>query len=98
MASLTKLEVIGNKFISVYPNPVTSGQFKITFDKSTAGEYRIALTDLQGRFIDSKVVYIKSPGQVENFQLRSKQAAGVYMIKITDSGNKHVFADKLIVE
>ncbi len=96
--SLTNLEVIGNKYISVYPNPVTGGQFKITFDKKSAGEYKVALTDLQGRVIDNKIVYIKSPGQVENFQLRRKQAAGVYMIKITDSGNKSVFADKLVVE
>ncbi len=96
--SLASLEVIGNKYISVYPNPVTGGQFKITFDKKSAGEYKVALTDLQGRIIDNKIVYVKSPGQVENFQLRSKQAAGVYMIKITDSGNKSVFADKLVVE
>ncbi|MEO8110421.1 MAG: T9SS type A sorting domain-containing protein [Ginsengibacter sp.] len=96
--ALTNFEVIGNRFISVYPNPVTDGQFKITFDKKSTGEYKIALTDLQGRAIANKIVYIKAPGQVENFQLRSKQAAGVYMIKITGSDNKSVFADKLVVE
>ena len=97
-AALNNLETIGNKYISVYPNPVTNGQFKITFDKESTGEYKVALTDLQGRIIANKIVYVKAPGQVENFQLRSKQAAGVYMIKITGSDNKSVFADKLVVE
>ncbi len=97
-ASLINSEVIGNKFISVYPNPVSNGQFKITFDNNLAGKYKIALTDLQGRLIDSKDVYIKSRGQVEGFQLHKKQASGMYMIKITDAVNKAVFADKLVIE
>ena len=96
--SLISSEVIGNKFISVYPNPVSNGFFKVTFENNPVGEYKVALTDLQGRTIDNKVVYVKVAGQVENFQLQRKQAAGVYMIKVTDSGNKAVFTDKLIVE
>lgn len=96
--SLISSEVIGNKFISVYPNPVSNGFFKVTFENNSVGEYKVAVTDLQGRIIDNKVVYVKGAGQVENFQLQRKQAAGVYMIKVTDSGNKAVFADKLIVE
>jgi hypothetical protein len=96
--TLANIEVIGNKFISVYPNPVSNGQFKITFDNNPAGQYKISLTDLQGRFIDTKMVYIKAHGQVEDFQLHKKQAAGMYMIKITNATNKSVFADKLIVE
>jgi len=96
--TLSNMEVIGNRLISIYPNPVSNGQIKITFDGNAAGKYKIALTDLQGRFIDSKDVYIKGAGQVENFQMRTKQASGVYMIKITDAGNKSIFADKLVVE
>ncbi|MEP6584000.1 MAG: T9SS type A sorting domain-containing protein [Ginsengibacter sp.] len=96
--SLISSEVIGNKFISLYPNPVSNGQFKITFDNNPSGEYKIVLTDLQGRLISNKVVYIKAAGQVENFQLQKKQAAGMYMIKITNAGNKPVFSDKLVVE
>ncbi|MEO6219428.1 MAG: T9SS type A sorting domain-containing protein [Ginsengibacter sp.] len=96
--SLINSEVIGNRYISVYPNPVSNWQFKITFDNNPAGKYKIALTDLQGRLISIKVVYIKAPGQVENFQLQKKQATGMYMIKITDAVNKAVFADKLVVQ
>ncbi|MEP7231670.1 MAG: T9SS type A sorting domain-containing protein [Ginsengibacter sp.] len=96
--SLISSEVIGNKFISIFPNPVTNGQFKITFENNMVGEYKVALSDLQGRLIENKIVYVKSAGQVENFQLQKKQAAGMYMIKVTDSGNKAVFSDKLFIE
>ncbi len=96
--ALNKIEVIGNRFISVYPNPVTDGQVKIIFDNSASGKYKIALTDLQGRFVDSKDVYIKGAGQVVNFQMRTKQASGVYMIKVTNAANKSIFSDKLIIE
>ena len=61
-AQLPEIEVIGNKFISIYPNPVSDGQIKISFDNSTSGEYKISLTDLQGRLIEMKTVYIKFRG------------------------------------
>jgi Secretion system C-terminal sorting domain len=96
--ALTTSEVIGNRLISIFPNPVSNGQVRITFDGNASGKYKVALTDLQGRFIDSKDVYIKGAGQVETFQLRNKQATGVYMIKITDAANKAIFSDKLIIE
>lgn len=96
--TLNNIEVIGNRFISIYPNPVSNGQIKIIFDGNASGKYKIAVTDLQGRFIDSKDAYIKGPGQVENFQFRTKQASGMYMIKITDASGKSIFSDKLVVE
>ncbi len=96
--SLISSEIIGNKFISVFPNPVTNGQFKITFENNPLGAYKIALTDLQGRLISNRVVYVKGAGQIENFQLQKKQSSGMYMIKVTDSGNKLIFSDKLFVE
>ncbi len=95
---LNNIEVIGNRFISIYPNPVSDGQIKITFEKSASGKYKIALTDLQGRLIQTKDVYIKGPGQVENFQMHRKQAGGLYMIKITDASSKAIFSDKLVLE
>jgi Secretion system C-terminal sorting domain len=95
---LKNIEVIGNRFISIYPNPVEDGQIKITFDGNPSGKYKIALTDLQGRLIETKDVYIEGPGQVEKFQLHRKQAAGMYMIKITDAASKAIFSDKLVIE
>jgi hypothetical protein len=91
-------EVNGNRIISIYPNPVSDDQIKITFESNASGTYKIALTDLQGRLIGTKDVFIKGPGQVENFQLRTKQASGMYLIKIIDATNKSVYSDKLVLE
>ena len=95
---LPNAEVSGNRIISIYPNPVSDGQIKITFESNESGTYKIALTDLQGRVIGTKDVFIKGPGQVENFQLRTKQASGMYLIKITDAANKSIYSDKLVLE
>jgi Secretion system C-terminal sorting domain len=97
-ATLPSLDVIGNRYVSVYPNPVSDGQFKISFDNAVAGTYKIELTDLQGRLLQNKVVYIKYPGQIENFKLIKKEAHGLYLIKVSDAGNKNVFSDKLVIE
>lgn len=96
--TLKNIEVIGNRLITIYPNPVTNGQIKITFEGDAAGKYRIDFTDLEGRLIETKDVNIKAPGQVENLQLHRKQAGGMYMIKITDAASKAIFSDKLVVE
>ena len=98
VATLPQREVIGNKFISVYPNPVSDGQIKVSFDHNVAGEYKISLTDLQGRFIENKTVYIKYPGQVENYKLKTKPVRGMYLIKVTDAVNQNIFSDKLVIE
>lgn len=95
---LKNIEVLGNKLITIYPNPVSDGQIKITFDGNVAGKYRIDFTDPEGRLVQTKDVYIKGPGQVENLQLHRKQAGGMYMIKITDAASKAIFSDKLVVE
>ena len=97
-SQLADIAVIGNRFISVYPNPVSDGKVKITFDGNATGTYKISVNDLQGRLIGIKNVFVKGHGQLENFQFRTKPTAGLYMIKITDASNKSIFSDKLIVE
>ena len=87
-AELIQREVIGNNAVSIYPNPISGTQFKITFDNTRPGEYNVALTDLQGRLIQTKQVNIKYSTQVETMQMRTKPAGGMYMIKITDSNKK----------
>jgi len=97
-ARLSPFDIIENKAISLYPNPVNTGTVKIAFGQLEAGKYKIAVTDLQGRLIENKTVNILLKGQIENFTLKTKPVKGMYMIKITDSGRQHIFSDKLIVE
>lgn len=97
-APLMQREVIGNQFISIYPNPVFGSQFKVTFDNKAIGEYNITLTDIQGKTITTKKVFVKSAGQSETIQMRTKPANGMYLIKVTNANKKSVFADKIIID
>jgi hypothetical protein len=92
------VDAIGNSFITIYPNPVSNGQIKISFENKARGEYKIELTDLQGRLVDHEKVYVKFGGQVENFKLHSKPVKGLYLIKITDVEKKVIYSDKLLIE
>lgn len=96
--TLSPIETLGNQYISIFPNPVTHGQVKILFENNFTGEYKIDITDLQGRLIENKTVFIKYPGQTENFKFKNKLIRGLYFIKISDSGNQKLFADKFVVD
>lgn len=98
VATSAAADIIGNSFITIYPNPVSSGQIKISFENKSLGEYKIELTDLQGRLVDYEKVYVKYSGQVENFKLHSKPVKGLYLIKITDVEKNIIYSDKLLVE
>jgi hypothetical protein len=97
-ALLVQREVIGNQFISIYPNPVFGSQFKVTFENKATGEYKIALADIQGKVIMSKQVFIKSAGQVETIQMKRKPANGMYLIKVTNANKRSIFSDKIVID
>ena len=96
-AILTSPDIIGNQFITIYPNPVNNGQIKIGFEKMKAGQYKVAFTDLQGRLIENKTVIIKFSGQVENFKFQTNPVKGMYLIKVTNSRKEAIYSDKILV-
>ncbi|MEO5893438.1 MAG: T9SS type A sorting domain-containing protein [Ferruginibacter sp.] len=81
----------------VYPNPITGTQFNVVFENQPAGKYTIILTDLSGRALQSNVVNISKPGQVESVRITGKSAKGMYLIKVLSEGKKIAFSDKLVV-
>ncbi len=97
-AQLNPRNLIGNKLISIYPNPVFGSEFKIIFNNNTIGEYDVAVTDVQGKLITSKRVFIKSAGQPEIIQMKTKPANGLYLINVTNANKKSVFSDKIVIE
>ncbi|GAC1585521.1 MAG: hypothetical protein NVS3B19_03150 [Ginsengibacter sp.] len=90
-------EILGNQFVSVYPNPVSGSDVKISFEKMKPGKYALLISDLEGRAILSSDVYLKSGTQIEPLGLNKKPASGMYLIKVTNANNKSVFTDKLVV-
>ena len=81
----------------VYPNPVTGAQFNVVFEGQPKGKYTILLTDLAGRALQSKVVNISKPGQVETVRVASKTAQGMYLVKVLGENKKLAFSDRVVI-
>ena len=81
----------------VYPNPVTSAQFNVSFEGQRAGKYTIVLTDITGRALQSKVVNIAKSGQVEAVRFAGKNARGMYLVKVLSEDKLLAFSEKLVV-
>jgi len=91
-------EVLGNNFVSIYPNPVVNKTFNVQFDRIAAGRYNLALTDASGRNVLAKTLQINSKGQMERVTLPKAAAGGMYLLKLTGADRKLVYSDKIIVE
>ncbi len=84
--------------ISVYPNPVSGSQFRVTFSKNKPGIYTILLTDLAGKSLMSKVVNILADGQVETVNMKMKPAQGMYFVKVINSDKVNVSSTKIVID
>jgi hypothetical protein len=84
--------------ISVYPNPVTGNQFRVTFSKNKPGIYTILLTDLAGKALMSKVVNVLADGQVETVTMKTKPAQAMYFVKVINSDKINVSTTKIVID
>ena len=80
---------MGNNDISLYPNPVTEGMFRVSFDSEVLGRYEIQLVDLAGRILLQKRVSVGNKGQVIEIELNKPLAKGTYLVKVL-SQNKEI--------
>jgi hypothetical protein len=62
--------------ISIYPNPVTDGVFRLSFSDQPAGKYQIQLLDVAGKVVSTREVVINNKVQVEEFRVPSLLAKG----------------------
>ena len=82
----------------VYPNPATTEEFNVLFDKQKAGKYTMLFTDLAGRALFSKVVSISKSGQVENVRLINKTPKGTYLLKVYNEYKQLAFSEKVMLQ
>ena len=82
----------------VYPNPVTNSEFKVLFDDLSVGTYTITVTDLTGRIILNKTANIAAKVQAEKVQLKSTLAKGMYLVKVSDTNQKLMFTERIVVQ
>ena len=95
---LLEREVVRNDKINMFPNPVSTGRFRVSFHNRELGRYEIQVVDLTGRLLSQKTVNIQNNGQVAEIDLRGSIANGTYLVKVLNNAKKNVFSDKLIVE
>lgn len=89
--------VVRNNGIAIYPNPVVNKTFAIQFDKMTAGNYTIEISDINGKKVIAKTLNINGV-QNEKINMPKSSATGLYFIKVVNSNGNAVYTDKFVVE
>jgi hypothetical protein len=87
-----------SSLIQVYPNPVTTNNFTLLFNKVPAGDYTVELTDVMGRTVLQKRVVVNYKTATQNISLASSNAKGIYLVKVSDINSKAVFEQKVLVQ
>ena len=96
--ALLKNTIIRNDKITVFPNPVTDGSFRVSFDNKETGSFEIQLVDLFGRVLSQKKITVKNVGQVEEIEIGQQAANGLYMVKVLNSQKKTVYLGKITLQ
>lgn len=92
-------ESIRNGNITVYPNPVMSGErVKIYLAGQPAGRYQAQLLDISGKLISSRDMTVNSELQVEEFRLPANITKGNYLLKVAGENSKGAIINKLLVQ
>jgi hypothetical protein len=96
-AKIRKPEILAENSISVFPNPTTTGNVKVSFNDIPAGKYQVQVLDLTGKLIRSQDVVVNNKMQIENINLPDL-AKGSYLIKVVNEPANVSVTSKLVVQ
>ncbi|HET6994733.1 MAG TPA: T9SS type A sorting domain-containing protein [Chitinophagaceae bacterium] len=96
-AKTRKPQILAENSISVFPNPTTTGNVKVSFNDIPAGKYQVQVLDLSGKLIRSQDVVVSSKMQIENINLPDV-AKGSYLIKVVNEPANVSVTSKLVVQ
>jgi hypothetical protein len=82
----------------VFPNPVTTSTFNVSFAEKQEGTYSIVLSDVAGRSLQSNSVNILKGGYTQQVNIINRPAKGVYMVKVLNALNQVILTEKIILE
>jgi hypothetical protein len=91
-------DVFVKEKISVYPNPVKSKVFRVSFDNKEAGEYNVQLVDVAGRIVADKAVSVYTGAQVSEVRLNNNLSRGMYMVKVLNHEHREIYTKKIILD
>jgi hypothetical protein len=97
-AATTLKDVITRNAISVYPNPVTNGFFKISFADQQPGRYNVQLLDVAGKVISTKPFNLVSKVQVEEYRLPQQLASGNYLVRVVAENQATPIVQQLVIQ
>lgn len=88
---ITAIETSEINNLLVYPNPA-SQKVTINFGKSLTGQYKITLTDLQGRILIADKFYCDREASAYRLNL-SQYTEGIYLLNIhnIETGTKNIY-------
>ena len=96
--SIARLESPYANQIQVFPNPVTSGQFSLQFNRVPAGEYTLELTDVMGRRVMQKRILTNDEYVTQPVSIASTKAKGIYLVRVLNKEKKNIFEQKVMVQ
>jgi hypothetical protein len=82
----------------IFPNPVTTNEFKVQFDDFAAGQYMILINDLNGKNILVQNATVASKMQAVTVRTSKALAKGVYIVKVLDAAKRVAFTDRIVVQ
>ena len=93
-----KKDAVVRNAISVYPNPVTSGFFKISFADQLPGRYNVQLVDAAGKVVSARNYNLVNKVQVEEFRLPGQLAAGNYLVRVVNEKNNAPIVHQVAIQ
>ena len=93
-----KKEVVIRNTISVYPNPVTTGFFKISFADQKPGRYNVQLVDAGGKVVSARNYNLVNKVQVEEFRLPQQLAAGNYLVRVVNEATQAPMVHQVVIQ
>jgi hypothetical protein len=91
-------DIVTRNSISVYPNPVTNGFFKISFADQQPGRYNVQLIDVAGKVISTRPYNLLNKVQIEEFRLPQQLAAGNYLVRVVNEATDKPIVQQLVIQ
>lgn len=81
----------------IFPNPIIGSNFNLKLVNQQTGNYKIIVTDITGKILQSNTVSIFKSNQIVSITLLRKPTSGTYFIKALNDKNKTTLKDIVII-
>ena len=95
--TVNTVNTISKGEVSVFPNPVVNKNFTVNFNKLTAGNYTLVLTDINGKAVLNKTINVNTTS-TEKVTMPTATGAGIYMLRVVDANGKTVHTSSIVME